>query len=360
MQPQNKSTKKTQQQISPFNQQCRQWVNLHLNEKSTYECFSQPKLFQSSEQKKCGRIVSSICLRAAGYALTAHTHFPTIVYPVPKHPARVLLFRPTTDREDIDDENISVTRTNSTSLSRCSSTYRSRSRSPPHHDEEGVLNLDTKSSKITLADDSSAFEDVKQKSPSEHQSRLEEVYQSSVDHQSTAKQKSRKFSSADDVEPPMAHEENGSDKGFNLLKNTKVRRNTHKDDVVVEPLEAREKPPLFPHNYIPRNLDLLKFQTPTANFPLPFPIPEAARLYTSPYFYHLQPPAGSDPTIPLFSNNFINYPHHPLFFPDAYRKEQPKPTSPSRTSPPKVSSQSYPGSRVEPVLPNQTSIAPIH
>lgn len=312
-----------------------------------------------SINKKGRRIVSSICLRAAGYTLQAHTHFPNIVYPVPKHPARVLLFRPTTDRVDIDDENISVTRTNSTSLSRCSSTYRSRSRSPPHQDEEGVLNLDTKSSKITLAEDSAAFEDVKQKSPSEHQSRLEEEYQSRVDHHSAAKQKSRKFSSADDDVPPMAHEENGSDKGFNLLKNTKARRNTHKDDVAVESLEAREKQPFFPHNYIHRNLDLLKLHAPVTNFSLPFPIPEAARLYP-PYLYHLQPPAGSDPMIPLFSNNFMNYQHHQIFLPDAYRKEQPKPTSPSRTSPPKLSTQSYPGSRVEPVLPNQTSIAPIH
>lgn len=293
-----------------------------------------------SINKKCRRIVSSICLRAAGYALQA----------------RVLLFRPTTDRVDIDDENISVTRTNSTSLSRCSSTYRSRSRSPPHQDEEGVLNLDTKSTKITLADDSAAFEDVKQKSPSEHQSRLEEEYQSRVDHHSAAKQKSRKFSSADDDVPPMAHEENGSDKGFNLLKNTKARRNTHKDDVAVESLEAREKLPFFHHNY--RNLDLLKLHAPATNFSLPFPIPEA-RLYPH-YLYHLQPPAGSDPMIPLFSNSFMNYQHHQIFLPDAYRKEQPKPTSPSRTSPPKLSTQPYPGSRVEPVLPNQTSIAPIH
>lgn len=262
----------------------------------------------------------------------------------------------------MDDENISVTRTNSTSLSRCSSTYRSRSRSPLHQDEEGVLNLDTKSSKIAVTDDSSAFEDVKQKSPSEHQSRLEEVYQSSVDHQNI-KQKSRKFSSTDDAEPPMAREEDTFEKRLDMLKNTKVRRNAHKDDSATEPFGTREKPPLFSRNYIPPSLDLLKLQNPTANLTFPFPSLEA-RLYGAPYLYHFPTPSSSDPSIPLFPNNFMNYPPHPLLFADAYRKEQPKlsisPTSPSRTSPPKVGSQSYPGSRVEPVLPNHTSVAPIH
>lgn len=312
-------------------------------------------MFQSTKKRQ---IVSSICLRAVITALTAHRfHFSDIEYPISTHPRRVLAFQPTNDREEIDDENISVTRTNSTSLSRCS--IRSRSRSPPHSDEDGVLNLDTKSSKIALAEDSSAFEDVKQKSLSEHQSRLEEVYQSSVDHQST-KQKSRKFSSADDVEPLMAHEENGFQKSLDLLKNTKVRRNANKDDSGPEPFGIREKPPLFPRNYIPVNLDLMKLHNPASNVPLS--IPEAARLY-SPYFYPFPTPSSSDPTIPLFSNNFMNYQHYPLFI-DAYRKEQPKlnlsPTVPSGTSPPKVGSQPYPGSRVEPVLPNQTSVAPIH
>lgn len=358
MQLQNQQTKKTQQQISPFNQPCRQWVNLHLTKVHTNASISQ--MFQSTKK---GQIVSSVCLKAAVNALTAHIHhFPTIVYPVPKHPARVIVFRPTNDREEMDDENISVTRTNSTSLSRCSSTYRSRSRSPLHQDEEGVLNLDTKSSKIAVTDDSSAFEDVKQKSPSEHQSRLEEVYQSSVDHQNI-KQKSRKFSSTDDAEPPMAREEDTFEKRLDMLKNTKVRRNAHKDDSATEPFGTREKPPLFSRNYIPPSLDLLKLQNPTANLTFPFPSLEA-RLYGAPYLYHFPTPSSSDPSIPLFPNNFMNYPPHPLLFADAYRKEQPKlsisPTSPSRTSPPKVGSQSYPGSRVEPVLPNHTSVAPIH
>lgn len=265
--------------------------------------------------------------------------------------AKVLLFRPPNDREDIDEENISVTGTHSTSLSRRSSTNRSRSRSPLHQEEEGVLNLDTKSSKNNPADDSSAFEDVKQKLPSEHRSRLEEVYPSNVDHQ----QKSRKFSSADDAEPPEAREED-------LLKNTKVRRSTHKDDSVAEPYGAREKPPLFSRNFLPPNLDLLKLPNPAANLPFTFPSLEA-RLYGPPYIYHFPTPPSGDPAIPLFPNNFLSYPH-PLLLSDAYRKEQPNlsvsSTSPSRTSPPKLGSQSYPGSRVEPVLPNHTSVAPIH
>lgn len=281
--------------------------------------------------------------------MTAHLHplFSSIAYPVPKHPARVLLFRPESDhREDIDDENISVTRTNSTSLSRCSSTYRSRSRSPPHQDEEGVLNLDTKSTKN--ADDSSAFTDVKQKSPSEQQSRLEEVYKSSVDHPSS-KQKIKKFSPADDAEPPMVHED--------LLKNTKARRITHKDDSLTEP-------PILHRNYI-SNLDVFKLHNPS-NFPLPFPIlpttPEMMRLYPHmPYPFHTA--TGSDAQNLLFPS-FGNYQPHSLWLTDSYRKEMPKlnmpPTSPSRLSPPKAGSQPYPGSRVEPVLPNQTSVAPIH
>lgn len=272
------------------------------------------------------------------------------------------MFRPPNDREDIDEENISVTGTHSTSLSRRSSTNRSRSRSPLHQEEEGVLNLDTKSSKNNQADDSPAFEDVKQKSPSEHRSRLEEVYQSSVDHQNT-KQKSRKFSSTDDAEPPVARDEETFEKSLDLLKNTKVRRNTYRDDSVAEPFGAREKPPLFSRNYLPQSLDLLKLQNPTAN--LPFTIPSLeARLYGPHYLYHLPMPSSSDPPIPMFPNSLINYPPYPLLFGDVHRKEQPKlsvsPTSPSRTSPPKMGSQSYPGSRVEPVLPNHTSVAPIH
>lgn len=297
------------------------------------------KTFQSTKK---GQIVSSICLMAAAYALTA----------------RILLFRQTNDREDIDEENISVTGTHSTSLSRRSSAYRSRSRSPPHQEEEGVLNLDTKSSKVAVIDDSSGIEDVKQKSPSEHQSRLEEVYQSSVDHE-TIKQKIRKFSSVDVVEPPEARKEETIDNHSNMIKNTKHRKNTHRDDPVTETFGAQEKPPLFsPRCYLP-NLDFSKLPIP------PFPFQNAeSRLYGSPYLYPFPMPSSSEPSIPLFHNNLINYAPYPLFLTDAHRKEQPKisisPTSPSRSSPPKAGSQTYPGSRVDPVLPNHTSVAPIH
>uniref|UniRef100_A0A1Q3FTW2 Putative doublesex-and mab-3-related transcription factor 1 n=1 Tax=Culex tarsalis TaxID=7177 RepID=A0A1Q3FTW2_CULTA len=288
--------------------------------------------------------------------------------------ARETLFR-RTNREDIDDENISVTgRTNSTSLSRCSSTYRSRSHSPPHPDEEGVLNLDTKSAKNAASDDSSAFSDFKPKPPSEHQSRLEEAYQSSVEQQSS-KAKSKKLSVTDDVEPapPVPpHEENGYEKGLAQFKNTKARRITHKDDSAVESYAARDKHiPFLQRNYLQENLELLKNPPsipPVANFQLPFPIPlpntENIRLYPQfPYLYHTH--SGSDPPHSLITSHFMNYPPHSLLFSDHYRKELPKytsATSPSRAvSPPKAGAQPFPGSRVEPVLqPSQTSVTPIH
>ncbi|XP_039443162.1 uncharacterized protein LOC120423422 isoform X4 [Culex pipiens pallens] len=281
-------------------------------------------------------------------------------------------------RDDIDDENISVTgRTNSTPLSRCSSPYRSRSRSPPHPDEEGVLNLDTKSAKNAASNDSSAFNDVNPKPPSEHQSRLEEAYQNSVEQHHSAKSKSKKHSVADDAEPVSQrapHETNGFEKGLELFKNNKAnRRSTHKDDSAIESFAARDKPlSLFPrHLHLAENLELLK--TPlslpsAANFPLPFSIPltnmEAIRSYPQ-FFYPYQTHSGSDAPHPLISSPFMNYPHHSLLFPDSYRKELPKftcPTSPSRTSsPPKVGAQPFAGSRGEPVLqPSQPSVAPIH
>lgn len=288
--------------------------------------------------------------------------------------ANEILYR-RTERENIDEENISVTgRTNSTSLSRCSSTYRSRSRSPPHPDEEGALNLDTKSAKNSASDDSSAFNDVKPKPPSEHQSRLEEAYQNTVEQQNT-KAKSKKLSVAEDVEPvPQVppHEENGFEKSLELFKNTKVRRTTHKDDSASESYGVRDKPlPFLSRNYL-QDLELLKnpLSIPSAatNFQLPFPIPlansDTIRLYPQ-FLYPYHTHSGGDPPHPLISSHFMNYPHHSLLFADSYRKELPKftsPTSPSRTSsPPKMGTQPFPGSRVEPVLqPSQPSVTPIH
>lgn len=252
-------------------------------------------------------------------------------------------------------------RTNSTSLSRCSSTYRSRSRSPPHPDEEGVLNLDTKSAKNTASDDSSAFIDVKPKPPSEHQSRLEEAYQGSVD-QASSKVKSKRLSVVDDVESMPPHAENGFGKGQELFKNnTKARRSTqHKDDSAIESYGARDKPlPLFPRNYL-LELEQLKnpLSMPLANLPLhQLPLYPPFNLY--PYHTH----SGSDPPHSLISSHFMSYPHPSLLFADGYRKELPKftpTTSPSRTSsPPKVGAQSFPGSRVETVS-SQPSVTPIH
>lgn len=280
--------------------------------------------------------------------------------------AKEILYR-ISNREDIDDENISVTcRTNSTSISRCSSTYRS----PPHSYEEGVLNLDTKSAKILSSDDSSAFNDVKPKPPSEHQTQLE-AFQSSVEQQSS-KAKSKKLSVADDAESvpqESPHEENGFEKSLDSFKHTKARRSTHKDDSAAESYAARDKQIPFLHrNYLPDNLERLYIPS-VANLPLPFQLPlpntENIRLYSQllyPYHTH----SGSDPPHSLIHSPFMNYQHHSLLFADNYRKEPPKFTSlpsPSRTSsPPKVGgAQPFPGSRVEPVLPpSQPSMTPIH
>lgn len=266
-----------------------------------------------------------------------------------------------TNREDIDDENISVTgRTNSASHSRCSSTYRSRSRSPPHPDEEGVLNLDTKSAKNTASDDSSAFNDVKPKPPSEHQSRLEEAYQSGVEQQSS-KAKSKKLSVADDDKPvPQVppHEENGYEKSLELFINTKAHLSCG----------ARNKvTPFLPRNYLQENSEMLKnhpFIPSVASFPPPF-FPNPENLWSYPqlmYRYHTL--SNSNPPHSQLSGQFVNS-QHPLLFNDSYRKEPLKftsPTSPSRTSsPPKVGAQPFPGSRVEPLLQtSQSSVTPIH
>lgn len=301
------------------------------------------------------QIVCSICTKASTKSLTA----------------KLNLYRGA-DREDVDDENISVTRTNSTSRSRCSSTYRSRSRSPTQHDEEGVLNLDTKSTKIISAisvpNDPSAYDEAKSKPPSEQQSRLEEAYHSSIEHQLSSKPKCKRFIPSEDCDQlPSPHEQNGYGKCLESIKHTKVRRNTHKDDSAIETFGVRDKLPLLQLNYM-EHLDRLKstLPLPSANFQLPSPLPlnnaDTVRLY-QPFLYPYLQPSGSDHSLGLFPNHFMTYQPHPLLFPDSYRKEPSKvvsPTSPSRTSPPKAGTQLYLGTRGEPGLPTQSSVAPIH
>lgn len=297
-----------------------------------------------------------------------------------------------------DDEPISVTRTTSASRSPCSSSRsRSQSRSPRH--DGGVLNLDTKSTKVpTVTDDDevTAFgkPSPKAKEPSEFKSRLEEAFQSSIQQEhsgsgSGANRKSKKFSPTEDVDTRPDHaetEENGYVNGLEAHHHhhysaARSRKATLKDEPIVDYYAAiKEKTlPLVPKSNI-EQLDLLKNSLPNHKYSgleqssLPFPLhlaprpsAEMANLYARPDFlpYLIPPyPAGSESTLPLFLHQF-GYQHQLLFSmpEDCYRKEPPKdvrPSSPTRRSPSKEA-PFYPPRVDPPSHPNQSSaVAPIH
>lgn len=287
-------------------------------------------------------------------------------------------FRVTEDQ--MDEENISVTRTTSASRSPCSSfRSRSRSRSPPSHNDGGVLNLDTKSTKVPPAattddDEASTFEKSSPRpvvmESTELRSRLEEAFHNGVaagEHGvdgSSSYRRSKKYGSTEDIQVRPAHiepEENGYENGLEAHQHhdlhNRSRKATHKENFAdyYSSITAKEKPfSLVPKSLEPINL--LKSSLPNldpVNLPFPLPIPRpttdiTAGLYSRPdfmHYLHLLPYPAFPP--------FAAYPPHRLYSeePSSYRKELPKdprPPSPSsRTSPPKVTPLYHPSSRVD-------------
>lgn len=299
-----------------------------------------------------------------------------------------------------DDEQISVTRTTSTSRSPCSSSQsrsRSRSRSPRH--DGGVLNLDTKSTKVpTVTDDDevTAFgkPSPRPKESSEFKSQLEEAFQGGIQQEHAGSGSGTNRKSKKDIETRPDHvepEENGYVNGLEAHHHhlhhshhysaARSRKATHKDEPAVELYAAaKDKPlPLVPKSNI-EQLDLLKSSLPIHKYSglepsgLPFPLhlaprpsAEMSNLYSRPeYPPFLFPPylASGESTLPLFLQ--FGY-HQQLMFSsmpeDCYRKEPPKdvrPSSPSRRSPSKEA-PFYPPRAEPPSHPNQSSaVAPIH
>lgn len=289
----------------------------------------------------------------------------------------------------VDDEPISVTRTTSASRSpRSSSRSRSRSRSPRH--DGGVLNLDTKSTKVsTVTDDdevtASGKPSPRPKEPCEFKSRLEEVFQSSLPQEHTgsgsgANRKRKAFHPAEDIEVRSDHaepEENGYANGLDSHHHhhhsaAKRRKLTQTDEPAVDyyPAAKEKSLPLVP-KINTEQLDLLK-SLPIPKYSalepsgLPFPL-QFAHLYSRhdfpPYLFHTYP-TSTESTLPLFLHQF-NYQHQPLFPTpeDCYQKEPPKdvrPASSSRSSPSKEA-PFYPARVDASSHPNQSSaVAPIH
>lgn len=290
-----------------------------------------------------------------------------------------------------DEENISVTRTTSASRSRCSS-FRSRSPSRSPHNDGGALNLDTKATKVTTAttdDEEVTLEKVSPTSiePTELRSRLEEAFHSSVaaDHHGPggngSHRRCRKYSSTEDIQAPPAHtepEENGYENGLEAHQHPDLHsrsRAKHKDDSAVDYYNAfaaasaaKEKPlSLVPKSIAPLTPFKGSLHLPTLdpiNFPFPLSLPRppadlTASIYPRPellhYFHQLQVP------YPPFAG-FSAYPPPRIYSqeePSSYRKElakEPRPPSPSRTSPAKVIPLYHP-SRVESSHPHQSSTA---
>ncbi|XP_058812568.1 uncharacterized protein LOC131677054 isoform X2 [Topomyia yanbarensis] len=282
-----------------------------------------------------------------------------------------------TDQLAEDDENISVTRTNSTIRSRSSSRSRSASRSL-HADtprDDGVLNLDTKAIKAPSADERISYDKSSAESV-ELKSRLEEVYHSSVEQQNSRSRK--RFCPAEDIDrrsPQKAHADNGYQTSLEAFRGGKIRKISHKEESVIDPYDNKDKPGSLSKSYMDQ-LDMLKntqkYGLDQSNFSLPLPIPHhlpdsvSRIIYSADFLPYLLPTyhsTGSEPSLPMFPNHVVGYPDQRLFtvFDDSYRKEASKvpvaSTSP-RASQPKVT-QFYP-QRVDSRLPpSQTSVASI-
>ncbi|XP_053682551.1 uncharacterized protein LOC128733030 isoform X2 [Sabethes cyaneus] len=273
-----------------------------------------------------------------------------------------------------DDENISVTRTNSTSPYRFSSRSRSQSRSR-HTDtprDDGVLNLDTKTTKVPVSDDHFVYDESKLKSKESEdlKSRLEEVYHSSVEQEYSRKRK--RCSSVEEIEPRSAQKaqlENGYDSSL-IVRNIKRKKIAHKEESSAEPCTENDK-----SSSLLTQLDLLKnthkytsseqnnFQQPLS---IPHPLTDSVNrvIYPAhciPYLFHPYLSTGSETNLPMFPNSFVGYPPQRYFSisDDCYRKETEKAPTPPRTLQHK-GSQFFP-QRIEPSLPSgQSSVASIH
>ncbi|XP_058467175.1 uncharacterized protein LOC131440137 isoform X4 [Malaya genurostris] len=290
----------------------------------------------------------------------------------------ILLGHHDQDRLLEDDENISVTRTNSTFRSRSSSRSRSRQADTPRDD--GVLNLDTKTRKVPADEERLAYDETsaRSKESEELKSRLENVYQSSVERQS--RKKIKRYSPVEDVDTgseQKTHRDNDYPNSLEAFRGAKSKKPPYKEETVIHPYDGdKDKPEsLLPKNYM-EQLDLLKYKcngVEPNNFPLPFPIPHPVSegtnrvLYPAeflPYLLQPYPASGSESSIPMFPNHFVGYPHQRLFAvsDDCYPKEAFKVPIPHFS--PKASQSKgdpfYPH-RIEPSLPpNQSSVALIH
>ncbi|XP_055525835.1 uncharacterized protein LOC129718783 isoform X2 [Wyeomyia smithii] len=280
-----------------------------------------------------------------------------------------------------DDENISVTRTNSTSPSRFSSRSRSQSRSRQADTprDDGVLNLDTKTTKASGNEDHFIYDDsskLRSNDSEDLKSRLEEVYHSSVEQE--CNQRERRFSPAKEIESrsvQKAQVENGYESSA-AVRNIKRKKITQKEESSTESCATKEKPASFltQLDLLKNTLPIHKYSTLEQNnfqipLSIPHPLPDLVNrvIYPAdfiPYLFHPYQSTGSETNLPMFPNSFVSCPPQRFFSisEDCYQKEAPKapvPPSPPRNVPNK-GAQFFP-QRVDPSLPSsQSSVASIH
>lgn len=287
-------------------------------------------------------------------------------------------YRPQSPEDDDRDPDISV---GHRTPSACPSTY-SSSRSPsqsrsPRHDG-GVLNLDTKATKVSTAADENevtAFgkPSPKSKEPNEFLSRMEESFAQDHGASSSSSRKSKKGTETN-ADHPEAEENGYANDALEAHHHAvRSRKAAQKDDPVVEyyaaaaaVAAAKDKPlSLVPksmeqlellkgHLHIPKYSNLEPGVVPPLSLGLPRPL-DLYRPEIPPYFMPHYIPPGNEAFVSAL--NAFGYPHHLLFsMPDSSKDA--RPLSPPRASPPK-GPPFYPP-RVDPSHPSQSSaVAPI-